>query len=465
MHASALRCGRSFFELYRQPSFRRVLDIGSLDVNGSLRSVCPADLEYVGIDLSAGRGVDVVLEDPYRYPFPDGHFDMIVSTSCFEHDRLFWETFLEGLRVLAPGGFFYVSAPANGFYHAHPLDCWRFYPDSGLALQHWASRCDVAVDLMESFTLERSDGDFWNDCVMIFRKAGGAGTTAPQRPLSAEIAALTNLRQLGQAELARAQPLPEDMRIISTQRVEIERLAARREAEAPPRPPSPSVPASSDTDGFWCHRGGNDGALAGALGLTICVVAYRRYDQLTCLLWSLQAQTSKDFHVVVMHDGPDYEMLRTLKRLAYELSISLEYRFSAVRHNDFGHSLRERAIAECGTRYLLLTNDDNYYTPKFVELMMGRAVAEDLDLVLCDMVHGHDNPGGRGTGTYSFFATQPSSYNADIGCFIVRAERAKRVGFRDKRSAGDGTFIDDLIALGPDLLRWGKIDKVLFVHN
>ena len=102
MHASAMDYGKRFFDIHAQARFRRVLDIGSLDINGSLRSVCPVHLAYTGIDLSPGNGVDVVLSDPYVYPFPDGHFDMIVSTSCFEHDPLFWITFLECARVLAP---------------------------------------------------------------------------------------------------------------------------------------------------------------------------------------------------------------------------------------------------------------------------------------------------------------------------------------------------------------------------
>ena len=48
---------------------------------------------------------------------------------------------------------------------------------------------------------------------------------------------------------------------------------------------------------------------------------------------------------------------------------------------------------------------------------------------------------------------------------MTRTDRARRVGFRDKASEGDGTFIADLIALGPALMRWGKVEKILFVHN
>lgn len=450
MHASALEYGRKFFEIYADAGFERVLDIGSLDINGSLRSVCPPGLAYTGIDLSPGRGVDLVLSDPYAYPFPDGHFHMIVSTSCFEHDALFWITFMEALRVLAPGGLFYVNAPANGFYHGHPFDHWRFFPDAGLALQRWAERSGVAVDLVESFTGERAAGEFWNDLVMVFRKPDGR----PHRSAAiADTTPCTNVRRLGQEGFDRASPLTEDMRLIASLRAEIASLRG-----AAPALRSEAVPA----DGFWSFRHRNAAALAGTKPLTIYVVAYRRHAQITCLIHSLQAQTDTSFHLVIMHDGPDAEMLRLLSKLSDETTLSFEFRFTRRRHDDYGHSLRAEAIRDCATDYILLTNDDNYYVPKFVELMLSAARSKALDLVLCDMVHSHERPGGRPVASYSAFPTHPSPGNSDIGCFIVRAERARQVGFRDRRSIGDATFIADLMAQAP---RWGKIEKILFVHN
>jgi SAM-dependent methyltransferase len=173
MHDTAFDNGKAFFDTYLAPQSRvRILDIGALDVNGSLRSVCPAGVEYVGVDFAQGPGVDIVLADPYALPFPDGHADVIVSSSCFEHSEMFWLLFVELLRVLRPDGLLFISAPSNGPFHRYPVDCWRFYPDSGAALVTWARRCGLQPALLESYVSAQSAINpwGWNDFVAVFVK-------------------------------------------------------------------------------------------------------------------------------------------------------------------------------------------------------------------------------------------------------------------------------------------------------
>jgi hypothetical protein len=148
----------------------KVLDVGGLDVNGTLRSTVPSGWEYVSTDIAAGPGVDVVLDDSHVLPFGEDSFDAVVSTSVFEHDLFFWMTFDEMCRVCCSRGYIYLNAPSNGAYHRYPDDCWRFYPDAGVALTRWAACCGKQITLCESFVAHDFE-DMWNDFVGIFRKA------------------------------------------------------------------------------------------------------------------------------------------------------------------------------------------------------------------------------------------------------------------------------------------------------
>lgn len=174
MHDTSLINAKLFFDTYQNDirsisKNTKLIEIGSQDVNGSIRQVSPPDFEYIGLDFVHGKGVDLILDDPYRLPFEDGTIDVCVSNSCFEHSEFFWLTYLEIMRVLKPTGLFYLNAPSNGAYHRYPVDCWRFYPDSGHALVNWGKANKINGCLLESYTGYQVS-DIWNDFVAIFLK-------------------------------------------------------------------------------------------------------------------------------------------------------------------------------------------------------------------------------------------------------------------------------------------------------
>jgi SAM-dependent methyltransferase len=174
MHPSAMLNAKCFFDTYcpyvpKTNDQKRIVEIGSQDVNGNIKQFAPSDFDYCGVDFVAGRGVDVVLDDPYYLPFKDSSTDIVVSSSCFEHSEMFWLLFLEIMRVLKPTGIFYLNAPSNGEFHRWPVDCWRFYPDAGGALVRWGQRNKIEVALLESYTSSQL-GDQWNDFVSVYIK-------------------------------------------------------------------------------------------------------------------------------------------------------------------------------------------------------------------------------------------------------------------------------------------------------
>lgn len=170
MHPSALANAKRFRDAYFP--FERelaIVEVGSQDVNGSLRAVFPDTARYIGIDFVHGKGVDIVLDDPYQIPLTNDSADVVLCSSVFEHSEFFWLTFLEILRILKPAGLLYLNVPSNGDFHRYPVDCWRFYPDSGAALVNWGRRNGFQPLLLESFT-SAQDREVWNDYVAVFLK-------------------------------------------------------------------------------------------------------------------------------------------------------------------------------------------------------------------------------------------------------------------------------------------------------
>ena len=133
MHESVLQ----FFERAlprRQVHGQRVLEVGSLNVNGSVRTILEphGPIEYVGIDMTPGPGVDLVttVEDFEKPPdrattWERKTFGVVVSTEMLEHAPD-WRSAVEAMTRLC-SGVLVVTARGPGFpKHDYPNDHWRF---------------------------------------------------------------------------------------------------------------------------------------------------------------------------------------------------------------------------------------------------------------------------------------------------------------------------------------------------
>jgi SAM-dependent methyltransferase len=109
---------------------KQVLEVGSLDVNGSVRSYAMGlnPRNYTGIDIIEGPGVDEICDaDHILNRFGPESFDLIISTEMLEHVRN-WRCVVSALKhAIRPNGILLITARSRGFYyHAYPHDFWRY---------------------------------------------------------------------------------------------------------------------------------------------------------------------------------------------------------------------------------------------------------------------------------------------------------------------------------------------------
>jgi SAM-dependent methyltransferase len=90
----------------------KILEIGSFDVNGSIRKFFKGSY-YLGVDLAAGPGVDVII-DGKDIDHADNSYHITISSECFEHNPSWLETFENMYRMTSPGGFIIFTCATRG---------------------------------------------------------------------------------------------------------------------------------------------------------------------------------------------------------------------------------------------------------------------------------------------------------------------------------------------------------------
>lgn len=141
----------------------KVLEIGSLDITGSVRQYYTS-CDYLGIDVAPGKGVDVVCQGQ-DYEGSDGAFDQVISCEAMEHNPSWRETFANMIRLTRSGGLVVMTCATHGRPEhgttrtdpeASPLTVekgWDYYKNLG------PSDFLNAFDFQESFSSFR----FWSN--------------------------------------------------------------------------------------------------------------------------------------------------------------------------------------------------------------------------------------------------------------------------------------------------------------
>lgn len=135
---------------------RRVLECGSLDINGTPRSFF-TECEYIGIDWREGPCVDIV--SLVHHYHPTDKFEIVISTEMLEHDPFWTSSLLRMTNLLIEGGHLFLTfggrsraehevdtSPVKGYYRGlSSYEVYRRIAHLFLVTHIWDDGNDVYV--------------------------------------------------------------------------------------------------------------------------------------------------------------------------------------------------------------------------------------------------------------------------------------------------------------------------------
>lgn len=185
------------------------------------------------------------------------------------------------------------------------------------------------------------------------------------------------------------------------------------------------------------------------------IPTYNRTLQLLGMISSIYAQTNPNWSIHVIADSR-YEGFDSVED---SFKDHQNIRFSVVEgpNKDWGHTARNYGIENAREEWLVMTSDDNYYFPNFVDEFLS-VIDGNTNFVHCDFFHNHYGWEKR--------ESKIEVNKIDIGNFATRSVYAKNLRLDKSKINADGYFAVEYVEKYcklPYIIK--KIDKALYIHN
>jgi hypothetical protein len=183
------------------------------------------------------------------------------------------------------------------------------------------------------------------------------------------------------------------------------------------------------------------------------IPTFDRVEPLYSMLASLIAQTKNNWKATIIIDGNNNDIVKNIVN-KFD-SPNIHYTTLDKRYNDWGHTPRNVGKNLSTSDYIILTGDDNYYVPTFIDELNEIIINGHVGMIYWDMIHnGYE---------YNFFKTTINDGRIDMGSFVTRRDLAQQIDLTKDYNA-DSQYVLQFQKQFPneEII---KINKILFVHN
>jgi glycosyltransferase involved in cell wall biosynthesis len=187
------------------------------------------------------------------------------------------------------------------------------------------------------------------------------------------------------------------------------------------------------------------------------IPTYNRIPHLITMLGSLQAQSNPNWMAHVVADCPEDEIQEQLKTvIAFFNDPRMKLSILPERYNDWGHTPRQHGLDNATEEWVIMTGEDNYYVPEFVDIMLEEG--KNQHFVYCDLVHNWINR------DYIPIQSKLQLGRIDIGSFMTKTNMAQKIKLKKDFEWADWFFVQDF-QNKYKVAKYKKVNKVLYVHN
>jgi len=186
-------------------------------------------------------------------------------------------------------------------------------------------------------------------------------------------------------------------------------------------------------------------------------------NRMAAFYMCMARQRHRNWELIGVTDGPSADHAETWKALfeVERVTAKMPRLRDLIETPEvrglWGHPYRQLGIAAATGDWIGLSNDDNYYTPNYLEVMLRAAQQSSADLVVCDVLHSY-----RG---WKPTRNEPGEYGSvDVGAWLARRDLMDKVPWSPDGDMFhyDGRYFKKLCDAATGVAR---VTRPLFIHN